>query len=674
MAKGNKSKAEMLKLIHELQVRQAELETLNKELNLEKEKALINITGLEKAEEALAQEQYLMLTLLDNLPDHIYFKDRESRFIKINKAMAQFHGLNDPEQAIGKTDADFFTNEHAQQALRDELTIIRTDRLLSIEEKETHHDRPDTWVSTIKLPMRDKNGNIIGTFGISRNITERKQADMILQKSEERFKNISTSISDLLYSCVTDANGVYYFDWIYGACEEITGFTNEELIAMNCWGKLVIDEDFPVFKKHILDVKPGLSDICQLRIKNKKGHIIWIQASSKCVKQKGSESCFLFGGIIDITEKKHIEKALFESEEKYRLLIDNANESIVVAQDGLLKFINPMTLVLMEGYSEQELIGRPFPEFIHPDDQNMVVESYRRWIANDEVQKQYTFRVVTREGVIKWVEINATMIEWHGKPATLNFLTDITGRKQAEEEIKLKNIELQKRNAEKDKFFSIIAHDLRNPFMGFLGLTQLLDEELPGLTPSETQNIATNLRNSATNQYRLLENLLQWSRMEQGLVPFNPAVVKLRPIVDESITTALESAKIKGIEITVNIPDHMQIFADSNILQTIIRNLISNAVKFTPKGGNVNLSAISTGEKNVEISVEDSGIGMSRAMVDGLFRLDVKSSRSGTEGESSTGLGLIICKDLVEKHGGELLVESEEGKGSNFRFTLPSLI
>jgi len=128
-------------------------------------------------------------------------------------------------------------------------------------------------------------------------------------------------------------------------------------------------------------------------------------------------------------------RQLGESEEKYRLLINNANESIIVAQDGLLKFVNPMTLDLLEDYSEQELIDRPFPEFIHPDDRNMVVENYRRRIANEAVLPRYAFRVVTREGIVKWVEINAALIEWQGKPATLNFLTDITERMRAEKEV-----------------------------------------------------------------------------------------------------------------------------------------------------------------------------------------------------------------------------------------------
>jgi len=145
----------------------------------------------------------------------------------------------------------------------------------------------------------------------------------------------------------------------------------------------------------------------------------------------------------------------------------------------------------------------------------------------------------------------------------------------------------------------------------------------------------------------------------------------LLPVVDESIAMMLESAKSKGIEIAYVIPDDLVVFADSNILQTVIRNLVSNAVKFTPKGGKISVSAKATGDKGVQISIKDTGIGMSPKMVDNLFRLDVQTNRKGTDGEPSTGLGLMLCKEFVEKHGGKIWVESEEGKGSVFYFIIP---
>jgi two-component system sensor histidine kinase/response regulator len=232
-------------------------------------------------------------------------------------------------------------------------------------------------------------------------------------------------------------------------------------------------------------------------------------------------------------------------------------------------------------------------------------------------------------------------------------------------------LELQKINAEKDKFFSIIAHDLRSPICGLLGLTQLLVDELPYLTIEQVQPIAQGLRNTTSKVFDLLEDLLEWAKIQRGIIPFNPQFEKLLPIAVESLTMLQESANVKEIEIENIIPDELNVFTDRNILLTIIRNLISNAVKFTNQGGKITLSAHMASNKMVEISIQDSGIGMSSELIEDLFRIDVNSGRRGTSGEVGTGLGLIICKESVEKNGGELYLESIVGKGSIFRFTVP---
>jgi signal transduction histidine kinase len=188
---------------------------------------------------------------------------------------------------------------------------------------------------------------------------------------------------------------------------------------------------------------------------------------------------------------------------------------------------------------------------------------------------------------------------------------------------------------------------------------------------SQAQEMAVSMNKSATNLYRLLENLLQWSQIQKGALSFNPEVIPVNQILTESIAMVVEPAKNKGIEITTDISDDLTVFADSNLLQTIIRNLMYNAVKYTDKGGKVNISAKNNVSKNVEIAVKDNGIGMDQIILDNLFRADMKPSRKGTEGEPCTGLGLLLCKEFVEKHGGKIWVKSEVEKGSTFYFTIP---
>jgi len=275
---------------------------------------------------------------------------------------------------------------------------------------------------------------------------------------------------------------------------------------------------------------------------------------------------------------------------------------------------------------------------------------YRWRIASLKSQQRYLERVVKE----KTAKVVNQSIELQG----------------INEELRHQKEALEVANATKDRFFSIIAHDLRSPFSGFLGLTEIMAEDLASLTLAEIQDLAQGMNKSATNLYHLLENLLQWSLMQQAAIPFNPKIISLLATLDDSIAMMYESAKRKNIVLTYDIPDNIEVYADANSLQTIFRNLVSNAIKFTQRGGHVNvLVRIEAGQK-VVVAIKDSGIGMSSKMLNDLFRIDVKTNRVGTAGELSSGLGLFLCKDFVEKHGGEIWVESVEGTGSTFYFTL----
>jgi len=251
------------------------------------------------------------------------------------------------------------------------------------------------------------------------------------------------------------------------------------------------------------------------------------------------------------------------------------------------------------------------------------------------------------------------------------FTSDITERKRSEAEIKTKNEELLKSNTEKDKFFSIIAHDLRSPFNAFLGFTRMMEEELQSLSPDEIREIAVSMRKSANMLFHLLENLLEWSRMQRGLDSFQPVSFSLEDAVLESIHLFSDAAKKKHIAVRQEVPDDVLVTADPHMFESILRNLIFNAIKFTPNEGEIAITAKSIPNNFIEISVSDTGIGMSQDIIKKLFKLNEQTHRKGTEGEPSTGLGLIICKDFIEKHGGTIRIESEEGKGSTFSFTIP---
>jgi signal transduction histidine kinase len=241
------------------------------------------------------------------------------------------------------------------------------------------------------------------------------------------------------------------------------------------------------------------------------------------------------------------------------------------------------------------------------------------------------------------------------------------------------NLELQKSNSAKDKFFSIIAHDLKSPFSGFIGISQVLAEELDQLSIKEIQEYAVLLKNSAVDLYKLLENLLEWSRIQQGLIGFNPEMSNIHSIVNSIIDFQKSNAANKNINIINTIPSKLDLICDANMINTVFRNIISNSLKFTENGGFIKIGIIVEAQEMqpssdyITFYVKDTGIGIPATFIPLLFKVGEKTSRVGTNGESSTGLGLILCKEYIQKHKGKIWVESEEGKGSTFYFTLPKL-
>ncbi len=241
------------------------------------------------------------------------------------------------------------------------------------------------------------------------------------------------------------------------------------------------------------------------------------------------------------------------------------------------------------------------------------------------------------------------------------------------EELETTKLRLIDSLKEKDKFFSIIAHDLRSPFSGFLGFTKIMAEEIQDLSLNEIQEISERMQDSAKTLYLLLENLLEWSRMKRNSIAFAPEYISITFVIKTNISLIKLRADIKGVEIENSVPENLMLNADMNLLNGVIRNLLSNALKFTPNGGYINIGTID-GVEDLTIYIKDSGIGMPASVINKLFKIDEKVSRLGTDGESSTGLGLLLCKEYVDKHGGKIWAESAEGKGSTFFVSLPKNI
>jgi PAS domain S-box-containing protein len=656
----NKSKDE---LIHELQDLQQEYKSI-KELYEKAE------SGQSQSEERMVLEQYLLSVLMNNLPDHVYFKDCASRFIMINKAQSQFLGLNDPSEAVGKTDFDFFTKEHAQQAYKDEQNIVRTGQLLSIEEKETHPDRADTWVSTIKLPLRDKDGAIIGTFGISRDITQRKLAEEALRESEEHYRILFDEALDGI--CLADEETGIIID-CNQAMASLIGRKREDLTGQS---QTILHPPennktsySSTFEQHMTD-KEGKT--LETQIVTSTGLIREVEIKANHLDVYGRKT--LQGVFRDITERKSLEKEIHFKQLLLEAIIENTPDQVYY-KDRNSRFVlcNTPVVLLAGCNSEKDLLGKNDFDFFPRHMAQQYFEDEQFLMENDQSFLNHEEQIIDkRTGELRWnLSSKVPVKNAEGKVIGLTGVNhDITERKKIEEEIRLKNQLLQTINAEKDKFFSILAHDLRGPLSSFLGATQILSEEIQTMKPGEIKQITINMNESAANIYGLLENLLEWSRLKRGVMDFVPVTFNVKQKITSAINVLTESAREKEIRIHYYLPDDLSVHADSHMFETIIRNLVSNSIKFTSKKGEISISASEATDNTIEIRISDTGIGMSQELIDKLFMLNEKINRKGTEGEPSTGLGLLLCKEFVEKHNGKIEVESEEGKGSTFCITM----
>ena len=240
-------------------------------------------------------------------------------------------------------------------------------------------------------------------------------------------------------------------------------------------------------------------------------------------------------------------------------------------------------------------------------------------------------------------------------------------------ELKRSELELMDLNQAKDKFFSIIAHDLISPFNSFLGLSEILVTNIKSLKPKEIRKYSSWIYTSAKNLYNLVENLLQWSRAQTGKINYKPKTILLSKSIHSVQALLHPLALEKNIRLEYEIDDAIKVFADPNIILVVLRNLVGNAIKFTPNQGQVKMKANILEEDMVEIVVEDTGTGIEIEDQGKVFRLDQSLSKKGTADEEGTGLGLILCKEFVEIMGGEIDFESVPGKGTKFKFTVPAI-
>jgi PAS domain S-box-containing protein len=500
-----------------------------------------------------------------------------------------------------------------------------------------------------------------GFHCISRDITERKEIEFALQESEKKYWLLVESSPNAI---IVHQNGKIVF--VNDSCVKLAGIKSKsELINKQIMDFIHSDSQVLAKKSTYKNGAIGSSmffEEFKLLRPDKKILEVEIARSSVIFNNKKCTQIV----INDISERKRIEKELRKHQSEVTTLIDNlpgfaflkdVNGKYIVANQ---KFCNAM------GVTKEQLIGNTDYKFMRR-------EKADNYFAQDvKVLKTGKMLSFYEEDLLidnKYLTIGTRKVPIKDDNGNVFGLIglgiDVTEQKEVEEAIKRYTKELEDLNANKDKFFSIISHDLRSPFQGLLGLSNALDEEYENLRHEEIRMFISSINSSAKNLYNLIDNLLQWSRAQKSNIEMNLKPVDLHDEIEYNISLLQNNADNKHIEIINKTEEGIFVYSDINIFDSTIQNLISNAIKFTKPNGKVVVS--STKKKlSVDLIVKDNGVGISKENLEKLFRIDKKLSTPGTEMEPGTGLGLLICKELIEMQGGTIKVRSKLNAGTEF--------
>ena len=742
-----------------------------------------DISERKTAEKELNYQHGLLQSLLDTIPDSIYFKDEKSRFIKVNKAKAE-HSNTNPENMIGKTDFDFLSEEDAKRIHKDDQKVMKTGKpLVNKIEKYVGKGGEERWVSVTKIPRYDEEGEIIGTMGISRNITD-------LKKSEGRYRDLfETAIDPIL---ILDTNGVFVD--INKQVTKLLGYTKKDLIGkrfdkvkiltkesqskalelfkkridrrenstyeaeaitkngeqfraeinasvIRSTGKIVGDlvilrdlrerykremveeklaksekkfkdifdatSDFMIY----LDVNGNILDINDAAIKmgslekkkivnkplsnigklfSKKDIARHLEATEKAASgtkvkdyesdlttKKGTKYRLLFSidqikekgeirGVLirgrDVTQRQRAWHELVKLEERYRVLAETSVDGVITIDPlGRLTYVNPSFEKLC-GRRKSQILATLFREYLLDDSVYFFQQVFMDARKYDETIENVELEISHGDGSIIPIEVNIAPLkkdkEFAGMVCTVR---DITERRRVEDELK-------KSERLKTEFMNIAAHELKSPVTPIKGYLDLIISD-----KSSNEQIKSWAKVSLRNAERLLKlvnDILDVSRLDSDTMRFDMEKIDTVEILNEIIEDMKATIEKKKLKFITKLPRSLPaIMGDRYRLEQVLKNLLENAIKFTDNGF---ISVTARKKENyIIISVEDTGIGISEGELKKIFTKFYQAYTGDDRINEGTGLGLFICKEIVEKHNGKIWVESKLRKGSKFMIKLP---
>lgn len=638
---------EIRTLIHDYQVHQIELEIQNEELRNTQEQL------------SLAHDRFA--SLYNNAPAGYISIDHSAIIKQTNQTFAAMVG-KDPGQLIGRPLIDFLDPHdrpvfHGRykaffknpQGKRLELNLSGKHGKLVVRCVGRREN-----VSGVRTGHRHQENLLL----VVNDVTKRKLAEQALLESEERYRLLSDVTME---GIVIHSNGLVRD--VNSSLTKLLGYSKSELLGKNIIDVAVHKDDVDLVKKNVVK---EYAEPYSVRCVRKNGEIFHAELEARNFETLGQS--LRVAAVRDITQRIAAEEALVQSHERLKTVMDSL--------DALVYIIDMRTyeILFINEYGRRtwgNVVGRKCWEALQNEMQGPCPFCTNHKLISPDNAPAGTHRwEFLNTSNARWYDCRDQAIYWtDGRLVRMEIATDITGRKKTEEKIKRMNQELQKSSDEKDKLFSIIAHDLKSPLSGVLSLSEMLADESETLSREDLGYALQEMNKSTRNLFILLNDLLQWARMSQGSIDYSPSVCSLKDLLDSSLETAHEVARQKNISLTSTIPQHLMVTADRDMISTVIRNITFNALKFTHPGGQVSVT-VRQDQTLARIIIQDNGIGMNKHVLSRIFDHDPVKRQLGTRGEKGTGLGLILCREFIEKHGGEINIQSTPGKGTTVGFTL----
>ena len=606
-------------------------------------------------EKKLKESEHWLSSTLKSIGDALIATDSTGTLKLINHVGEEITGWHQQE-AVGRNIKEVFIvkNKDGKKlenpvdiSLRKNTIIGETDKII------VTRDGREIPIDYSSAPINYGNEILAGVVLVFRDVTEKLKAKEIIEQQQIFLRTVIDT--DPNYISVKNSEGK--FELANKAVAKAMGTTPNEMVGKYD-REYFNDEEIQNFRKSDAQAIDAFEEIFipEEKLIDSKGKVHLLQTFKRAIDGRQENERLVLSVGTDITDFKNVEKALRENDERIKTLLRAIPDIVLrfTRQGILLDYHAPERNSVI--LTSEDPIGKNIYEVLGNEFAGKIMTRSEKSFATNQIQV-FEIHAEIENAYYEVRIVNNPQNEY------IAIIKDITVMKKSQ-------VELKALNESKDKFFSIIAHDLRSPFSSLLSLTEFIAGENEDLSTEEIKSTSKSISNSARVIFNLLENLLQWSRVQTGRIEYDPEFLDINKMITKILPIYASSLKHKDISLSTEVCEGLKVFADANMVEIIFRNLISNAIKFTGQGGSIKIISKEK-EKYVEISIADNGVGIKPGILDKLFKIDESVSTLGTQNERGSGLGLVLCKEFIGLNGGRLTVNSKEGEGSIFSFSLP---